>query len=152
MAVPTVAEFRAYWGNMFSYGDVYPTAFVQARLDDACDEISSVTFGKYYTRAVMNLTAHFLTLFMNQYQMAQLAPGSSAVSTNQGIVTSVSIGDLTHTIEIPEYSGKDDKFLASTSFGQEFIRLRNKMSRGPLIANQSMLTDVDPYAIEGSYP
>lgn len=132
-----LAHFRSYFGKVFDDVTEFPDEWVQEQLDEAAIEVSECVFRKYYRRALFHLAAHFLVLFHDQQvAIAEDSSGSSA-SQPRGTISSVSVGDLSLSQELPEYSSSsDDKFLASTIFGQEFIRLRNKMSRGPLLANR----------------
>jgi hypothetical protein len=131
----SVNEFRSYFHPIFSDTSIFTNYSIENQLEQAIDEVSEVTFGKYYKRAAYYLTAHFLSLFVKAAERAVLAPGSTAVHAPNGIMTAASVGDLSKTIEVPEYKRADDKLYASTSFGQEYLRLRNKMCRGPLVAN-----------------
>lgn len=133
----SVSDFRSYFDPIFSDTSIFTNTGIENQLEQALDEISEVTFGRHYRRAVYYLTAHFLSLFTKMADRATLAPGSTAVHAPNGIMTAASVGDLSKTIEVPEYKRADDKLYASTSFGQEFLRLRNKMCRGPLVANQA---------------
>ena len=133
---PSVAGFRAYFGTIFQNPESYPDAFIQAHLDDCMIEVHQCVFGKYYTRALYYLTAHYVMTYKEIEVKAALAPaGSTAVSAAKGVIESTSVGDLSLTKSMQEYNKtSDDKFLASTIFGQEFIRLRNKMTKGPLLS------------------
>lgn len=146
-----VPEFRIYFGNIFSNVTEYPDASIQLQLDEALIEVSESIFKKYYRRAAYYLTAHFLTIWHEQ-QVATLLDSTGTTASNpKGVVSSASVGDLSITQEMPEYStSSDDKFLASTIFGQEFIRLRNKMSRGTLLARVPMIGN-NPNVICGDY-
>jgi len=142
------ADFRAYFAPIFDDSAVFATSRITAILeDDVSVEVTEGTFGKYYRKAAYYLTAHLLSLFVDTQLSAELAPGSAAMSQALGIMTSATVGDLSKTLEMPMYDRNDDKFLASTRFGQEFIRIRNKMGRGPLIANQVANTQYPVEAI-----
>lgn len=129
----SISGFRVYFYPVFADTDMFSDERIEEQLDQAKLEVSEITFGVYYKRACYYLTAHLISVFIDIIQKAELAPGSTAVSASQGIMTSASVGDLSKTMEMPEYSTADDKFLASTRFGQEFIRLRNKMCKGGLV-------------------
>ena len=126
--------FRLYFTPIFSDASIFPTERIDMELEQALNEVSEATYGKHYTRATYYLTAHFISLFQKMVDRALLAPGSTAVHSPNGIMVSAGVGDLSKTIEVPEYKRADDKLLASTSFGQEYLRIRNKMCRGGLIA------------------
>jgi len=128
--------FRIFFSPIFSDATIFPTERIDMELEQALNEVSEVTYGKHYTRACYYLTAHFISLFQKMAERALLAPGSTVVHAPNGIMVSAGVGDLSKTIEVPEYKRADDKLLASTSFGQEYLRLRNKMCRGGLIARQ----------------
>ena len=133
---PSVPGFRAYFGNVFADEEAYPDPFIQLHLDDCMVEVRPCVFGKYYRRALYYLTAHYVTTYKEIQLKASLVPaGSTAISSAKGVIESTSVGDLSLTKSMPEYNKTaDDKFLASTIFGQEFIRLRNKMTKGPLLS------------------
>lgn len=132
----SVGEFRSYFGNIFADQTEFPADTIQLQLNQAMLEVNENTFKKYYARAAYYLTAHFLCLVTEQ-QRATSSGFNSEVSNPKGVISSVSVGDLSLTQDMPEYSSSgNDRFLASTSFGQEFIRLRDKMSRGPLLGNK----------------
>lgn len=134
---PTVAGFRAYFGPIFADPVAWPEEFILLHLQDCMIEVRPCVFRKYYLRALYYLTAHYLVMYKDVQTKAALAPGSTSFAAGKGVISSTSVGDLSLTKEMPEYNKtSDDKFLASTLFGQEFIRLRNKMTKGPLLANQ----------------
>ena len=137
MATPNVAGFRIYFGSIFASEQNYPSEFIQAHLEDCMIEVQENVFGKYYSRALYYLTAHYVSTYKEIEMKASLTPaGSSAFSSSKGVIESTSVGDLSLTKSMPEYTKtSDDKFLAATVFGQEFIRLRNKMTKGPLLSN-----------------
>lgn len=141
MSTPTVSEFRAFFQPIFSSLVDYTDEQILFQLEQAKIEVQPCPFGKYYRRALYYLTAHFLTIFKEMAMRAQSLPaGSSAISASRGVVASTSVGDLSLTKEMPEYnSSSDDKYLASTIFGQEFIRLRNKVGRGVLLARDPII-------------
>lgn len=131
MPTASVPGFRNYFGTIFQSEENYPAPFVQAHLDDCMVEVVPEVFGKYYLRALYYLTAHYVTTYKEIEVKASLSPaGSTAFSAGKGVIESTSVGDLSLTKSMPEYTKtSDDKFLASTIFGQEFIRLRNKMTK-----------------------
>lgn len=132
---PSSGDFRRYFGATFASEEEYPEVQIQDCLFEAMNECRPCVFRGYYRRALYHLTAHFLTLWRERQNSTELDSTGSAASASKGVISSVSVGDLSLTMEMPEYSSSsDDKFLASTIFGQEFIRLRNKMSRGSLLA------------------
>lgn len=135
---PSVAGFRAYFGSIFANPEVWPEDFIQLHLNDCMIEVVPCVFGKYYLRALYYLTAHYLVIYKEVQNAVTLGgPGSTAFASGKGVISSTSVGDLSLTKEMPEYNKtSDDKFLASTIFGQEFIRLRNKMTKGPLLSNK----------------
>lgn len=135
----SVSDFILYFNPAFNDSTLYTNARIEEQLSQAELEVSEVTFGVYYRRAAYYLTAHLLSLFVAMATASELSAGSSAMTGTVGMITSASVGDLSKTIETPEYNREDDKLLASTSFGQEYLRLRNKMCRGGLIANQATL-------------
>lgn len=133
---PSVAGFRAYFGNVFADTQAYTDEFIQLHLDDCMVEVHQCVFGRYYLRALYYLTAHYVSTYKQVQLTASLVPaGSTAITAAKGVIESTSVGDLSLSKSMPEYNKTaDDKFLASTIFGQEFIRLRNKMTKGPLLS------------------
>lgn len=135
-----VEDFRQYFGNIFADSSVYPDERISSNLEDSAVEVTREIFRGHYRRALFHLTAHYLVTYTEMYQTSEFASGTPAVFAPRGAVSSVSVGDLSLSKELPDYSkSPDDKFLASTVFGQEFIRLRNKMGRGALLANKAMV-------------
>lgn len=141
MSMPTVSEFRVFFQPIFSSIVDYTDEQILFQMEESGIEVKPCAFGKYYRRALFFLTAHFLTIFKEMAMKAETLPaGSSAISSSKGVISSTSVGDLSLTKEMPEYnSSADDKFLASTIFGQEFIRLRNKVGRGVLLAREPVI-------------
>lgn len=137
-----VASFRIFFGKVFRNTEEYPDEYIQAQLDECSIEVQESVFRKYYRKALYYLTAHQLFLFHEQQAAMELDPTGSSSGNPKGVVSSATVGDLSFTQELPEYNvSSDDKFLASTVFGQEFIRLRNKMSRGPLLGRVPVISN-----------
>lgn len=136
VASPSVAGFRMYFGIIFADEQAYPDSFIRLHLDDCMVEVRPCVFGKYYLRALYYLTAHYVATYKEVALKAAMVPaGSTAIWSGKGVIESTSVGDLSLSKSMPEYNKTaDDKFLASTLFGQEFIRLRNKMTKGPLLS------------------
>lgn len=132
----TPADFRQYFGPVFEDKTVFTDAQIGQFLTDSAIEVSEPIFRKYYKKALYYLTAHYLTLNQRLVVQAQSTySGDPNIGSVVGVISSVSVGDLSLSKELPTYEkSSDDKYLASTSFGQEFIRLRNKMTRGPLLS------------------
>ena len=131
----TAQQFREYFGLVFASTEYYPDSQIEVQLEEASVEVKECIFRAYYRRALFYLAAHFLTLWHDQQLAMEADSTGSSASSARGVVSSASVGDLSLSQDMPEYSSSsDDKFLASTIFGQEFIRLRNKMSRGSLLA------------------
>ena len=146
MSALTVYDFRVYFGNVFADATRYPDATVQAQLDEAMVEVKPCVFGGYYRRALFYLTAHLLTLFTQMQDAVEVDASGASAANSKGVISSVSVGDLSLSQEMPENSASsDDKFLASTIYGQEFIRLRNKMGRGGLLARKPLISGACGY-------
>lgn len=136
-----VAAFRMAFGKVFQNTEEYPDEYIQSQLDNCALEVQECVFKKYYRKALHCLTAHQLFLYHEQQAAMVLDPSGSSSGNPKGVVSSATVGDLSFTQELPEYSvSSDDRFLASTVWGQEFIRLRNKMSRGPLLGHTPVLS------------
>jgi len=114
---------------------------LQVHLEEASIEVSKCAFGAYYKKALFSLTAHNLTI--EEYaNAAALDPASAqAAYTAVGGISSASVGDVSVTrnlvAEITESAGNFN----STIFGQEFLRLRNKMGKGALVARTRVIED-----------
>lgn len=130
----TPSDFRSYFGTLFLDETVYTDCQIQSVLDEAGLEVARTIFKGYYMKALFYLSAHFLIVNKQIFDKAEFGEGTAFASPT-GVVNSVSVGDLSLSKEMPTYEkSSDDKFLASTIFGQEFIRIRNKMSRGALLS------------------
>ena len=138
----SVSDFLIYFDPIFSDETLYTNSRIAEQLSEAELEVTEVTYAVYYRRAAYYLTAHLLSLFVSTVIKAELAPGSSAMTSTIGMITSASVGDLSKAIETPEYSKADDKWYSSTRFGQEYLRLRNKMCKGGLIARNANVTGI----------
>lgn len=137
-----VGSFRAYFGKVFQNTDEFPDEMIQSQLDESSIEVNECIFKRYYKKALYYLTAHQLFIFHEQQAAMELDPSGGSAGNPKGVISSATVGDLSFTQEMPEYNvSSDDKFLASTSFGQEFIRLRNKMSRGPLLGRSAVISN-----------
>lgn len=135
--VLSVGDFRLFHGKAFVCTEKYTDANVQNFLDFALVGTKECTYRGYWRWAVYYLAAHYLFLQGERNRMMELAPTGGPAATPQGIMSQASAGDISSTFEFPEYKNMDDKFLASTVYGQEFIAVRNKMARGPLMSMQN---------------
>jgi hypothetical protein len=81
----------------------------------AAGEIDAETFGTRYDTALCLLTAHYLK------QSEQRGTG--------GFQTGETVGDLSRSFEKDDFSGTD---LGSTSYGEQFLRLRKQLVKSPL--------------------
>lgn len=103
-------------------------------LEEANIEVSQCAFGAYYQKALFSLTAHNLTI--EEYaNAAALDPASAgAAFTAVGGISSASVGDVSVTRNLVTDLSESAGNFTATIFGQEFLRLRNKMGKGALVA------------------
>jgi len=123
-------------GTAFADPGKYADSVIQMYLDQAQLSVSEAVFRGYFKLAVYNLAAHELFLRGQQDWLASLDPTGNASALPQGVLSSSGAGDLSKQMDMPSYDRKDDKFLASTVYGQQYIKLRNKMGRGAVLAMQ----------------
>lgn len=126
----TVAIFRTRFPE-FSDDAEYPDARIQLFIDDSVEDIGSDEsrwYGKY-DRAQAYYTAHLLTVGTKTE-----AGDASAVS---GSIQSKSAGGVSVTRSVSTKTRSDnDELLASTSYGLQFLTIRNSCFVGMMAANQ----------------
>lgn len=125
----TVADFRTRFPE-FSDDTEYPDARIQLFLDDAAEDIGTDEdrwCGKY-DRAQCYLGAHLLS--------KGTATEVGDTSATSGTITSKSAGgvSLSRSSVAKDLSIQDD-FYSTTSYGQQFLIIRNTCFVGVLTAN-----------------
>lgn len=109
----TFAEFQAKFPQFSATSEAYYDLWKA----DAVAEVNAVIWGNFADRAVMLLTAHYLTRFPE-------ASGSAALST--GVVASKSTGGMSVSYAQPAATSGQDADLSTTGYGIQFLRLRRQ--------------------------
>ena len=137
--VDLVAQFRTRFGATFANVTDYPTPTILAQLDLAELEVTQCVYGRWYTEAVFLLSAH--NLYLESDAEARSAGGAgSGFATAAGPVASASVGDVSTSLNVPSIEKGYDGNFEATIYGQKFLRIRRKVSRGPLLANRAVTT------------
>lgn len=124
-----VATFRVRFPE-FADDTEYPDARIQLFLDDAACYIGSdeSRWCSKYDLAQAYLAAHLLTVGTNT------EIGSSA--STAGPISSKTVGGVSVTRAVNAKDRSDaDEFYSSTSYGQQFLIIRNSCFVGVLVAN-----------------
>lgn len=125
----TVADFRIRFPE-FSDETEYPDPRIQLFLDDAAEDIGTDEnrwCGKY-NRAHCYLGAHYL--------FAGTSTEAGDASSKAGPVSSKTAGGVAVTRAVVAKNRSDsDEALSSTSYGQQFLVIRNSCFVGVLVAN-----------------
>lgn len=91
----------------------------------ASQRISAEAFGRLYQQAVVYLAAHIL-----KSGMAGQAGDEKELA---GPVTSITTGDLSiGSAGTASFTGSDEP-LSSTSYGRQYLEIKNKLPAGPLL-------------------
>jgi hypothetical protein len=127
----TVAEFRTRFPE-FADDVEYPDARVQLFLDDSANSYMGVDEGRWcnkYNYAQCYLTAHLLTIGTGA------EAGDSSVKA--GPVSSKSAGgvSVSRAVVAKDRSDMDD-FYMGTSYGYQFLIIRDSCFVGVLVANE----------------
>lgn len=141
----TVADFRAYYPE-FSDDTVWTDATLTRHLEAGAQEAGSTRWGSYkaspaslLARGIYAYAAHRAVL-ANAAAKA-VAAGGAPSAANQ--VTSKSVGDesASYAVATPGSMSEQAAYgdLASTMYGQEFLRLRRRAGTGMAVTNASHL-------------
>lgn len=127
----TVEDFRTRFPQ-FSDLTEYPDETIQLYLDDAALLYMGTDENRwcnYYDIAQMYLAAHLLTIG------TQAEAGDS--SSSAGPISSKTAGgvSISYAVNASDKGGSDDFFL-TTSYGQQFLIMRNRCFVGVLTANR----------------
>lgn len=124
-----ISEFRIRFPE-FSDNTEYPNSRVQLFLNDSAEDIGTneARWGGKYDRAQSYLTAHLLSC-ATKTELGDTAANVGAVQSKSAGGVSVS-----KAIASKNRSDKDD-FYMSTSYGQQFLIIRNSCFVGVLVAN-----------------
>lgn len=126
----TIADFRTRFPE-FSDNAQYPDARVQLFLDDAVAILGSDEghWDGNYDRAQAYITGHMLVI------ASETEGGSS--SSKSGPITSTSAGGVSVNRNASQHSRSEiDDFFMTTSYGQQYITIRNMTFVGVLTATQ----------------
>lgn len=107
-------------------------------LADAASECSARVWGTYWLRAVLYLAAHMLVMELAQEEALATAGAIGGVAIGAGGAASMTTGRESISFAGPRLAGRadmslSDAVLAGTSYGQEYLRLREKLYLGPLV-------------------
>lgn len=98
---------------------------VEAFLSDAMLEVSEGKWGNLYEKALFALTAHLLTV----------AQSSSDTDGKPNLpVASESAGQLSVSYAVSANQTLSDSLYATTSYGQEYLRLQKLIKLGVMVA------------------
>jgi hypothetical protein len=117
-----IATFRARFPQFDSVDD----AVVTLCLDDAELDAAESVFGDLWGLAVSWLAAHYLA---TRYDLAGGASGSAPLQRQTARTVDKASVTFADTGE-----GGFDSMLASTRYGQEFLRLGRRFTGGPIVA------------------
>lgn len=116
--------FKARFSEFSALG--ISDATIQVYLDDSIDHLSESAWGDCYDRAVYFYTAHVLTINQRRTEMVTDG-GLSAAAGKSGLITSSSADGLSVSFESGYQSGGYlDDYLRQTSYGQEYLALRDE--------------------------
>jgi hypothetical protein len=118
MSALTPTAFRLRYSEFEAA--TYSDPVVQLAIDDATMETNSTIWGAFYERGVYALTAHFLASAVDR------ANGESSA----GGVQYRAVGDV--IVTFGRKAGALDE-LGGTTYGCEYVRLRSKVSGGPVV-------------------
>ncbi len=116
----SVADFKLRYTEFSAVLD----ARVQVFLDDAELEMSETVWDTLYERGAYALAAHLLTL------SDKTAAGSTGAP---GTVASRSVGDVSVSFVSSGAKNKEDEYFGSTSYGLDYLRLRELIPTGALV-------------------
>lgn len=125
-----VATFRARFPE-FSDNTEYPDARIQIFLDDAAEDIGTdeTRWCGKYDRAQAYLAAHYL--YVNT------ATEAGDASAKAGPISSKTAGGVSVSRAVVAKDRSDqDSFYSTTSYGQQFLIIRNTCFVGVMVANQ----------------
>jgi hypothetical protein len=105
--------------------DTLADNFIEAIIAEAALEISETVWGRFYQKGLIFLTAHFL------YCLPGSAPGGGGAT---GSISSQSVGDVSVSFATAAPISLPMQSLSSSSYGQEFLRLRRLLQGGPVTA------------------
>jgi len=116
----------------FSDDTEYPDPTIQLFIDDAVNVFmgtDEVRWGGKYDYALAYLTAHLLASGENT-ELGDTSASSGPISSKSvaGVAVAYAV--------VAKDRSEGDSFLASTSYGQRYITIRNRCFVGVLIANQ----------------
>ena len=127
----TISRFRLYYPEFAGVDD----ADLSIVIEDVSAEFVPTTWGAYYLRGLLALSAHILAL-RAQSARAGLAGGAGTGLAPVGGVSSLSTGDESISFggagiaSGSAQAGLSEAILATTVYGQEYLRLRGRLFVG----------------------
>ena len=127
----TLDRFRLYYPEFAGVSDADVTIIIE----DTSAEFIPTTWGPYYLRGLLALSAHIMAL-RAQSARAGIAGGSGSGLAPVGGVSSLSTGDESISFGGASLAagsaqaGLSEAILATTPYGQEYLRLRGRLFLG----------------------
>lgn len=110
---------------------------VQTQLDRAARFLSPTAWATWYDDAVVMLAAHRVSLGITAAQSGAASPATGAVSQ-------ASVGQVSTSFAVPEYTTegtKEETDLALTRYGREFMILRDALFAGGRLAGNTLIEE-----------
>jgi len=127
----TLTRFRLYYPEFAGVDD----ADVSIIIEDTSAEFIPTVWGAYYLRGLLALSAHIMAL-RAQSARAGIAGGAGSGLAPVGGVSSLSTGDESISFggaglaAGSAQAGLSEAILATTPYGQEYLRLRGRLFVG----------------------
>jgi hypothetical protein len=130
----SLQKFRTLYPEFAGVAD----ATVSEVIEDVSLELAPIVWGVLYLRALLALSAHLLALRAQSAQAGLAGGAGSGLAPTGGVSSlatggqSVSFGGASLVASRPD-SSQSDAILASTPYGQEYLRLRGRIYTGPRV-------------------
>lgn len=130
----SLEEFRLEYAEFDASSD----ALVSLCIRNAARECSVRAWGIFWLRGVLTLAAHMLALKLLQKEAIDSQGAIGLVSLGAGGAASMSTGRESISYGAARQSGRTDispgdALLTSTVYGQEHIRLKQRLYLGPVV-------------------
>jgi hypothetical protein len=102
---------------------------VQFHLDDVLPMLEVSRWGNIYDRGHAALAAHELQLSLLREQDGQSGGGGGLFP-----LTSKSVGDVSFSFGAPSFNNADDAYYQSTTYGQDYVTMRDMVGIGAVAA------------------
>jgi len=139
---PSIQDFRTRF-PAFSNDQVFPDESLNMYLEEAVLELSPCMLGGYYRKAIMLHMAHFITIEHSANSKAgDTGENLETIFNAQGAISIANVGDVSvsKNLGVIKNDNPWGNFKA-TMFGQELIRILQKMGRGGFIARERISDD-----------